>query len=224
VSILNVENQMFEVMATAGDKRLGGGDINRVLTQHLVDVVRRTTAPVVSRGAGTGSSLGGGVDLQADGKQSVLQELRELVETAKLDLSNSSEYHLFLRDDDERGKQGKVAEEEQGVASQGSVLLDTIITRSEFELLCSPLFDRMLAPVHAALSEAGLAVGDVSDVVLVGGSTRIPRVRSMLADLFGRWPHCTIDPDQAVAVGAAIQGAIYANSWPIPVSAVEHIE
>eukprot|EP00045_Choanoeca_perplexa_P004094 m.35425 g.35425 ORF g.35425 m.35425 type:complete len:426 (+) comp12393_c0_seq1:1128-2405(+) len=95
------------------------------------------------------------------------------------------------------------------------------MTREEFETLTASVYERMLIPVHSALAQAELDTSDIAEVVLVGGSTRVPKVRSVLAQVFGKPPHSEIDPDQAVAVGVAVQAGILAGAWPLQVSAIE---
>lgn len=96
------------------------------------------------------------------------------------------------------------------------------ITRQDFEEINRSLFAKLLTPVQRVLEDAEMTAADVDEVVLVGGSTRMPRVRAMLQELFGgRAPNHNIDPDEAVATGVALQAGILAGAWPLQVSAVE---
>jgi Fe-S protein assembly chaperone HscA len=169
ISILKVEDGVFQVLATNGDTHLGGDDIDELL-MHLVlaDVsASRSRA--------------------ADGLVSEhVQALRKAVIQAKLDLSDHESAEIVV---DEIGYR-------------------RTITRAELEVLIRPLVERTLGPVHQALADAGLDPKDVDEAVLVGGSTRIPMVRQAVGDLFGRTPHTDLNPDEVVALGAALQADI----------------
>lgn len=102
-----------------------------------------------------------------------------------------------------------------------SVLFQTVITRQLFEEVNEDLFQKILAPVGAVLAEGHLEKQDVDEIVLVGGSTRIPRIRRLIGEFFGKEPNTSIDPDLAVVTGVAIQAGIMGGSWPLQVSAIE---
>ena len=163
ISILKVEDGVFQVLATNGDTHLGGDDIDRLLTEQVLAEIGRR-------------------DLAGE----AIQEIRKAVIQAKVDLSDQSETDIV-------------------VAPLG---YQRRLTRAAFETLIAPLVERTLAPVRLALADAGLEPGDVDEVVLVGGSTRVPLVRRMVAALFGREPHSDLNPDEVVALGAAVQGDI----------------
>jgi molecular chaperone DnaK len=158
ISILRVEDGVFQVLSTNGDTHLGGDDIDVL----LIDRVLRDRPEVAGRGAES------------------LQEVRKAVIQAKWDLS-------------ERGE---------------TTLLGQPLTRADFETLIGPVIDRTLAPCRQALEDAGLQPSQIDEVVLVGGSTRIPLVRRSVAQLFGRTPHSELNPDEVVALGAAVQADI----------------
>lgn len=101
------------------------------------------------------------------------------------------------------------------------VLFQTVITRELFEELNEDLFQKILAPVETVLAEGHLEKGDVDEIVLVGGSTRIPRIRRLISEYFGKEPNTSVDPDLAVVTGVAIQAGIMGGSWPLQVSAIE---
>jgi len=169
ISILKVEEGVFQVLSTNGDTHLGGDDIDRV----LVEIVA--------------ADLGLDPATQADAVQAV----RKAVIQAKWDLSEFDETHVEL--------------------SQGPGCTTPYrrrLTRAEFESLIEPIVARTLQPCRRALEDAGLEPGQVADVVLVGGSTRIPMVRREVERLFGKTPHTDLNPDEVVAVGAAVQADI----------------
>ena len=167
VSILRVEDGVFQVLSTAGDTHLGGDDIDLLLMQQVL----AETAP---RDAASGSSRTGG-DIQA---------IRQAVIQAKLDLSDSEETEIRVGAYRRR------------------------ITREEFDTLVRPIVDRTLEPCRQALADAAINASQIDEVVLVGGSTRIPLVRRLVGELFGRTPHSELNPDEVVALGAAVQADI----------------
>lgn len=101
------------------------------------------------------------------------------------------------------------------------VLFRTVVTRELFEELNEELFQKILAPVKTVLAEGHLEKEEVDEIVLVGGSTRIPRIRKIISEFFGKEPNTSVDPDLAVVTGVAIQAGIMGGSWPLQVSAVE---
>jgi molecular chaperone DnaK (HSP70) len=162
ISILRVEDGVFQVLSTNGDTFLGGDDIDRLLIEQVL------ADPSLEK-AGFNRT-----------PESV-QQVRKAVIQAKVDLSE--------RDDAEI----RVGEYRRAIA------------RSEFEALIRPVVDRTLGPCREALADAGLKPADIDEVVLVGGSTRVPLVRRLVAELFERTPHSEINPDEVVALGAAVQ-------------------
>lgn len=102
-----------------------------------------------------------------------------------------------------------------------AVLFQTVITRQLFEEINEDLFQKILAPIEAVLADGHLEKKDVDEIVLVGGSTRIPRIRRLISEFFGKEPNTSIDPDLAVVTGVAIQAGIMGGSWPLQVSAIE---
>jgi Fe-S protein assembly chaperone HscA len=158
ISILRVEDGVFQVLSTNGDTHLGGDDID-VLLMDAVD-------------SGVGASL------------EARQELRQAVIHAKWDLSERDAAEIRVVDVRRR------------------------ITRAEFESLIAPIVERTLGPCRQALADAGLQPSQIDEVVLVGGSTRIPLVRRRVEELFGRKPHSELNPDEVVALGAAVQADI----------------
>ena len=159
ISILRVEDGVFQVLATNGDTHLGGDDIDQLLMKRVLD-----------RSGASG---------RAPSAEEV-QEIRQAVIRAKLDLSEHDEADLV------------------GVK----------MTRSELDALIRPIIERTLGPCRQALADAQLGPGEIDEVVLVGGSTRIPLVRHLVAELFGRTPHSELNPDEVVALGAAVQADI----------------
>ncbi len=168
ISILRVEDGVFQVLSTNGDTHLGGDDIDLLLMEWAM------------RGGHKGPPLQSGVGADPRVGPERLQEIRKAVIQAKWDLSDREETEL----------------------------LDRQVTRAEFEALIQPIVERTLAPCRQALADAGLQPSQIDEVVLVGGSTRIPLVRKAVADLFGRTPHSELNPDEVVALGAAVQADI----------------
>ncbi len=174
VSVLTIDNGVFEVKSTAGDTHLGGEDFDNRLVDHFVAEFKRKN---------------GGKDLSSNPR--ALRRLRSACERAKRTLSSSTEAAIEI-----------------------DSLFDgldfyTKITRARFEELCADLFRGTLTPVEKALSDAKLSKSEIKEVILVGGSTRIPKVQKLLQDFFnGKELNKSINPDEAVAYGAAVQAAI----------------
>ncbi|HET9359508.1 MAG TPA: Fe-S protein assembly chaperone HscA [Vicinamibacterales bacterium] len=167
ISILKVEDGVFQVLATNGDTHLGGDDVDRL----LVELVLR----------------------EAGGPRSAesIQAIRKAVIQAKWDLSELDEAEIRVEPSPEFAS---------GFRRR--------VSRAEFEQMIRPLVDRTLQPVRQAMADAALEPSDVDEVILVGGSTRIPLVRRLVAELFGRTPHSELNPDEVVALGAAVQADI----------------
>ena len=176
ISILRVEDGVFQVLATHGDTHLGGDDIDHLLMRLVLDEIEG--APGVSRGARSGPA-------------ELIQAIRKAVIQAKLDLSEADTTEIRI-------------ESMPGVPAG----YRRALSRDDFDRLIRPLVERTLDPVRQALADAGLEPGDVDEVVLVGGSTRVPLVRRMVGELFGRRPHSDLNPDEVVAIGAAVQADI----------------
>merc|ERR1740123_1237234 len=173
VSILNIDNGIFEVKATAGDTHLGGEDFDSRLVDHFVKEFLRKNKKDIT------------------GNKRALRRLRTACERAKRTLSASAQANIEI---------DSLFEGEDYYTS---------ITRAKFEELCSDLFKGTLDPVEKAMKDAKMAKTSISDLVLVGGSTRIPKVQKLLQDFFnGQELNRAINPDEAVAYGAAVQAAI----------------
>ncbi len=180
ISLLRVEDGVFQVLSTNGDTHLGGDDIDQLLVTLIVSaMVAAGHAPAVAQG-----NLASGPEL--------LQSIRLAAIQAKWDLSDSTEAEIRVN----------------LPGSSGSPLFTRAITRPEFEALIRPVIDRTLEPCRQALADAGLEPRQIDEVVLVGGSTRIPMVRRAVEELFGRTPHVDLNPDEVVALGAAVQAGI----------------
>lgn len=140
-----------------------------------------------------------------------LHRLRQAVEAAKINLTLQasatirSPLHLLTRDD----------------SAPERVLFEAAVTRQLFEELNEDLFQKILAPLETVLAEGHLDKDEVDEIVLVGGSTRIPRIRRLIAEFFGKEPNTSVDPDLAVVTGVALQAGIMGGSWPLQVSAIE---
>jgi len=196
ISILKVEDGVFQVLSTNGDTHLGGDDIDRLL---MLLVLREMEIggsaagsaprnPAHVRRAGPGEA---GPAESPDAPAEFIQAIRKAVIQAKLDLSDVEETDIEIPP--------------SPAAPRG---YHRHLTRHEFEALIRPLVDRTLEPVRQALADAGLLPKDIDEAVLVGGSTRIPLVRRMVEELFARAPHSDLNPDEVVALGAAVQADI----------------
>ena len=177
VSILDVGDGVFEVLATNGDGHLGGDDFDQRLIDYLADEFRKSE----------------GIDIRQDAM--ALQRLKEAAEKAKIELSQQLETSVnlpFITAD-----------------QAGPKHLQVTVTRAKFNELCEDLFDRLRIPCETALKDGGLSPSDVAEIVMVGGSTRIPRVQEIALDIFKTDSlDKSINPDEVVAIGAAIQGGV----------------
>jgi molecular chaperone DnaK len=176
VSILEIGDGVFEVLATSGNNRLGGDDFDDRIIKFLVEEFKKES----------------GIDLSAD--KMAMQRLKEAAEKAKIELSGvpTSNINLpFITAD-----------------ATGPKHLDVTLTRSKFDELTADLVEATIIPVKNALSDAGLTPSDIHKVLMVGGSSRIPAVQEAVKKLIGTEPHKGINPDECVAMGAAIQGGV----------------
>ncbi|MFM6191072.1 molecular chaperone DnaK [Planktothrix sp.] len=179
VSILEVGDGVFEVLATSGDTHLGGDDFDKKIVDYLAEEFQKLE----------------GVDLRKD--KQALQRLTEASEKAKQELSSVTQTEInlpFIT-----------------ATQDGPKHLDMTLTRAKFEQLCADLIDRCRIPVENALRDAKLSKTDIDEVVLVGGSTRIPAIQQLVRDVLSKEPNQTVNPDEVVAVGAAIQAGVLAG-------------
>ena len=179
VSILDVSDGVFEVLATSGDAKLGGTDFDNALVDYICDEFKKTN----------------GVDLRTDSM--ALQRIKEAAENAKIALSSSTTTSVnlpFITAD-----------------STGPKHLQMEISRSKFEAIIHDLIERHRAPMLQALKDAGLSTSDIDDVLLVGGTTRVPAIQNLVKEVFGKDGNKSVNPDEAVAIGASIQGGILNN-------------
>lgn len=179
VSILEVGDGVFEVLATSGDTHLGGDDFDKKIVDYLASEFQKAE----------------GIDLRKD--KQALQRLTEAAEKAKIELSSVTQAEInlpFIT-----------------ATQDGPKHLDLTLTRAQFEELSSDLIDRCGIPVKNAMRDAKLKNADVDEVVMVGGSTRIPAVQDLVKKVLGKDPNQTVNPDEVVAVGAAIQAGVLAG-------------
>ncbi|CAN2387638.1 ATP binding, partial [Pristimantis euphronides] len=219
VSLLNKQGGMFLTRAMAGNNKLGGQDFNQRLLQYLYDSIYRT--------------YGSLPPLKEE-----IHRLRQSVEAVKLNLTlyNSSWVRTPLtlpkRQPGETEEQDqKEPPEEEAVPHEAAgpdyhsdmeqVYFEAEISRKLFEHLNEDLFKKILVPIERVLKEGHLQKGEVDEIVLVGGSTRIPRIRHVIRDFFDKEPNTSVDPDLAVVTGVAIQAGIVSGAWPLQVSAIE---
>ncbi|MGK7925671.1 MAG: molecular chaperone DnaK [Spirulina sp.] len=179
VSILEVGDGVFEVLATSGDTHLGGDDFDKKIVDYLAEEFKKVE----------------GIDLRKDNQ--ALQRLTEAAEKSKIELSSVTQAEInlpFIT-----------------ATQDGPKHLDTTLTRSKFEELCSDLIDRCRIPVENAIRDAKLDKSAINEVVLVGGSTRIPAIAELVKRVLSKDPNQSVNPDEVVAVGAAIQGGVLAG-------------
>ena len=176
VSILDIGDGVFEVLATNGNTHLGGDDFDEAIIKYLVSEFKKSN----------------GIDLSTD--KMAMQRLKEAAEKAKIELSGVQQTQInlpFITAD-----------------ATGPKHLDVTLTRSKFEELIHDLVEATAGPVNQALKDAGLTANDVHKVLLVGGSTRVPAVQEVVKRITGKEPDKGINPDECVAIGAAIQGGV----------------
>merc|ERR1711871_502977 len=176
VSILEVGDGVFEVLATSGDTHLGGDDFDEKIVQWLVKAFKDQE----------------GIDLTQDSQ--ALQRLTEAAEKAKIELSTLTESSINLPF--------------ISVTPEGPKHLEKELTRSKFEELCSTLIERCKTPIENSLRDAELTSASIDQNVLVGGSTRIPAIQTLVEKILGKKPNQTVNPDEVVAVGAAVQAGV----------------
>jgi len=176
ISILDLSEGVFQVMATNGDTHLGGDDFDQVIIDWLADEFKKQE----------------GIDLRQD--RMALQRLKEAAEKAKIELSSTQQTDInlpFITAD-----------------ASGPKHLNVALSRSKLEQLIGSLVTRTVPPMEAALKDAGVSKGDIDEALLVGGQTRMPIVQRQVQSFFGKEPHKGINPDEVVALGAAIQGGV----------------
>ena len=176
VSILDLADGTFEVLATAGDNRLGGDDFDQVIIDWLVKEFKSET----------------GVDLSAD--KMAMQRLKDAAEKAKKDLSGVTSVQISLPF--------------ISMNATGPLHLEKTLSRAQFDAMTAPLVERTMGPVRQALKDAKMTANDLDQVLLVGGSTRIPAVQAAIKNDLGKEPNKGVNPDEVVAMGAAIQGGV----------------
>jgi len=176
ISVLEIQNGVFEVKSTNGDTHLGGEDFDILLVRHMVQQFKKDS----------------GIDLSSD--RMAIQRIREAAEKAKIELSSALQTDIslpFITAD-----------------ASGPKHINMKMTRAQLEKMMDPLISKTIEPVRKALKDAGLQAKDIQEVILVGGMTRMPKVAESVKSIFGRDPAKSVNPDEAVAMGAAIQGAV----------------
>ena len=176
VSVMEIGDGVFEVLATRGNNRLGGDDFDQRIIDYLADEFKKSE----------------GIDLRMD--KMALQRLKEAAEKAKIELSSVLTTNInlpFITAD-----------------ASGPKHLDMTLTRAKFEEMTADLVEKTLEPLQEALKDAGLTTSEIDKVILVGGSTRIPAVQEAVKRVTGKEPHKGINPDECVAIGAAIQAGV----------------
>ena len=181
ISILEVGDGVIEVKATNGDTHLGGDNIDQRIVDWLIDEFKKDE----------------GLDLRSKGNEMALQRLKQAAEAAKIELSTAMETEInlpFITAD-----------------ASGPKHLVRKLTRAKLEQLVDDLLQRSLEPCRKALADAGVKADQIQEVVLVGGQTRMPRIQELVKQLFGKEPHRGVNPDEVVAIGAAVQAGVLAG-------------
>ncbi|WP_313891794.1 molecular chaperone DnaK [Psychrobacillus sp.] len=176
VSILELGDGVFEVLATAGDNRLGGDDFDQVLIDYLVQEFKKDN----------------GIDLSQD--KMAVQRLKDAAEKAKKDLSGVTSTQISLPF--------------ITAGEAGPLHLEITMSRAKFDDLTAHLVERTMVPTRQAMKDAGLSASQIDKIILVGGSTRIPAVQEAIKKETGKEPHKGVNPDEVVAMGAAVQGGV----------------
>uniref|UniRef100_G1P5C5 Heat shock 70 kDa protein 13 n=1 Tax=Myotis lucifugus TaxID=59463 RepID=G1P5C5_MYOLU len=227
VSLLNKQGGMFLTRAMSGNNKLGGQDFNQRLLQYLYKQIYQTYGFLPS-------------------KKEEIHRLRQAVEMVKLNLTlhQSAQMSVLLTVEEKDKKETPSSDTElskdrlspadghhvssmfgaglsEKKSGESQVLFETEISRELFDTLNEDLFQKILVPIQQVLKEGHLEKTEVDEVVLVGGSTRIPRIRQVIQEFFGKDPNTSVDPDLAVVTGVAIQAGIDGGSWPLQVSALE---
>ncbi|XP_054244384.1 heat shock 70 kDa protein 13 [Indicator indicator] len=227
VSLLNKQGGMFLTRAMAGNNKLGGQDFNQRLMLYLYDQLHQMYGSLPTR-------------------KEEIHHLRQAVEAVKLNLTvheaatlrvslTLPERKLTKEVPESEVKTNTVLKEKPSQKTDlknfgdtpkveknfVKVLFETEISRKLFEMLNKDLFEKILVPIEQVLKEGHLNKAEVDEIVLVGGSTRIPQIRRVIQDFFGKEPNTSVDPDLAVVTGVAIQAGIVGGSWPLQVSAIE---
>src|SRR6059058_4832571 len=178
ISVLEVGEGVVEVKSTNGDTHLGGDNIDQRLVDWLIDEFKKEE----------------GLDLRGKGNEMALQRLRDAAERAKIELSTTMETEInlpFITAD-----------------ASGPKHLVKKLTRSKLEQLIEDIIQRSVGPCKQAMKDAGVDPSKIDEVVLVGGQTRMPRIQALVKDLFGKEPHKGVNPDEVVAIGAAVQAGV----------------
>jgi len=178
VSVLEVGEGVIEVKATNGDTHLGGDNIDQRIVDWLIDEFKKDES----------------LDLRAKGNEMALQRLKDAAEKAKIELSTTTESEInlpFITAD-----------------ATGPKHLVKKLTRAKLEQLVDDLLQRSVGPCKQALKDAGIDASKIDEVVLVGGQTRMPKIQQIVKDLFGKEPHKGVNPDEVVAIGAAVQAGV----------------
>src|SRR5499433_61950 len=178
ISILEVGAGVIEVKSTNGDTHLGGDNIDQKIVDWLIDEFKKDE----------------GLDLRAKGNEMALQRLKDAAERAKIELSTALETEInlpFITAD-----------------ASGPKHLVKKLTRAKLEQLVEDLIQRSVNPCKLAMKDAGVDAGKIDEVVLVGGQTRMPRIQALVKEMFGKEPHKGVNPDEVVAVGAAVQAGV----------------
>ena len=181
ISILEVGEGVIEVKSTNGDTHLGGDNIDQRIVEWLVEEFKKDE----------------GLDLRGKGNEMALQRLRDAAEKAKIELSTTQQTEInlpFVTAD-----------------ASGPKHLVKTLTRAKLEQLVEDIIQRSIGPCKQAMKDAGVDAGKIDEVVLVGGQTRMPRIQQLVKELFGKEPHKGVNPDEVVAIGAAVQAGVLAG-------------
>ncbi|CCK69021.1 Hsp70 family ATPase SSQ1 KNAG_0B05910 [Huiozyma naganishii CBS 8797] len=177
ISVLDIEDGVFEVCSTNGDTHLGGEDFDNVVVSYLVDQFVEQNKTQITRE-------------QVTAERDTMQRIKAAAEKSKIELSHRPETLVSIP------------------FLHGNLHLSITLTEKELDNMTMHLIERTVGPVKRALADAELAPGDIDEVIMVGGMTRMPKIRAVVEELFGKKPNTSVNPDETVALGAAIQGGI----------------
>ncbi|KFQ45955.1 Heat shock 70 kDa protein 13, partial [Nestor notabilis] len=228
VSLLNKQGGMFLTRAMAGNNKLGGQDFNQRLMLYLYNQLHQMYGSLparkeeIHRLRQAVEAVKLNLTVHETATLRVLLTMPERKPTKELPVSEVKPNTVLKDEPSQRTEDLKNPGDSSKVENNFvKVVFETEISRKLFETLNEDLFEKILVPIEQVLKDGHLQKAEVDEIVLVGGSTRIPQIRKVIQDFFGKEPNTSVDPDLAVVTGVAIQAGIVGGSWPLQVSAIE---